>query len=172
MWIRILSAGALTAALAGCAAEPPSKVPVKDIHPLQALDNGNIGDEVRWGGPILSVEPKQDETCFHMLSFFLGGNGQPHLQNQPQGHFVACAKGYYDPGLYTRRVMTIVGTVGAPQTVKANNVEHKVATVEVQAMKLWPPPPTVVYYDPWFGPCCAPAMYGPALPSYGVYIVR
>jgi outer membrane lipoprotein len=169
MWVRLFASGALIVGLGGCAAQPPSKVPVKDITPLQALENGNAGDQVRWGGPILAVEPKQDQTCFHMLSFFLGANGEPHLQNQPQGHFIACGKGYYEPAMYApRRLMTIVGPVGPPQTVKANNVEHKVATVEIEATKLWPPPVTVVYYDPWYGPCCAPIGYGPGYP-YGTF---
>ena len=48
MWMRLLASGALIAGLAGCAAQPPSKVPVKDITPLQALENGNAGDQVRW----------------------------------------------------------------------------------------------------------------------------
>ena len=78
---------ALVVALAGCAAQPPSRGPVKDITPLQALEKDAVGDQVRWGGPILTVEPKQDKTCFRMLSFFLGGHGEPHLQNQHQGHW-------------------------------------------------------------------------------------
>jgi starvation-inducible outer membrane lipoprotein len=61
MWVRLFASGALIVGLAGCAAQPPSKVPVKDITPLQALENGNAGDQVRWGGPILAVEPKQGE---------------------------------------------------------------------------------------------------------------
>ena len=167
MWIRLFWAGAFTAALAGCAAEPPSKVAVKNITPDQALQTSAVGDEVRWGGPILSVDPKEDKTCFRMLSFFLGANGEPHLQNQPQGHFLACAKGYYDPAIYApRRTMTVVGTVGPPLTVKVNNVEHQVATVDVQAVKLWPAPPAmIIYTDPWYGPCCAP--YAPYPYPYG-----
>jgi len=169
MSIRLFYVAALVVGLASCAAQPPSKVPVKDITPLQALENGNAGDQVRWGGPILAVEPKQDQTCFHMLSFFLAANGEPHLQNQPQGHFIACAKGYYDPTIYApRRVITVVGTVGSPRTVKVHDIERKVAAVDVQAVHLWPPPPFVAYYDPWYGPCCAPVSYGLGYP-YGIY---
>jgi outer membrane lipoprotein len=160
---------AFIAILAGCAAQPPSKGRVKDITPQQAVERNSTGDEVRWGGPILSVAPKQGETCFRMLSYFLGANGQPHLQDQPQGHFLACVKGYYDPVVYApRRLMTVVGTVGPSQTVKVDDVEHQVATVEVQAVKLWPAPPTVVIYsDPWYGPCCGP--YAPGYPVYAPY---
>jgi outer membrane lipoprotein len=158
---------ALLTALAGCAAQPPSKGPIKDITPLQAIETNSTGDEVRWGGPILSIAPKQGETCFRMLSYFLGSNGEPHLQDQPRGHFLACAKGHYDPAVYApRRLMTFVGTVGPAQTVNVDNVEHKVATVDVQAVKLWPAPPraAVIYTDPWYGPCC-----GPYIPGYPVY---
>jgi outer membrane lipoprotein len=168
MSIRLATAVAIGAALAGCA-QPPSKGTVKNITPQQAVESNSVGDEVRWGGPILSVAPKQGETCFRMLSFFLGGNGEPHAQNQPQGHFLACAKGYYDPAIYApRRLMTVVGTVGPTQTVKVDNVEHKVATVDVQAVKLWPAPrpqAVVIYSDPWYGPCC-----GPYMPGYPVYV--
>jgi outer membrane lipoprotein len=170
--IRLSCVGALVVALGGCAAEPPSKGPVKDITPLQALEKDTVGDQVRWGGPILTVEPKQDKTCFRMLSFFLGANGEPHLQNQPQGHFLACAKGYYDSAIYApRRTMTVVGTLGPPLTVKVNGVEHQVATVNVEAVKLWPAPPpraVVIYTDPWYGPCCAPYAAYP-YPYGGVY---
>jgi starvation-inducible outer membrane lipoprotein len=80
MSIRLATAVAIGAALAGCA-QPPSKGTVKNITPQQAVESNSVGDEVRWGGPILSVAPKQGETCFRMLSFFLGGNGEPHVQN-------------------------------------------------------------------------------------------
>ena len=174
MWIRLVWAGALTAALAGCAAEPPAKGPVKSITPEQALEKSAVGDQVRWGGPILSVDPQQDKTCFRMLSFFLGANGEPHLQNQPQGHFLACAKGYYDPAIYApRRTMTVVGIVGQPQTVEVRNVAHQVATLEVEAVKLWPAPPTVIMYgDPWYGPCCAPFAPYPYPYGGGFYVYR
>lgn len=174
MWIRLFTTGTLVAALAGCAAQPPSKVPVKKITPVQALETDNMGAEVRWGGSILSVEPKQTQTCFKMLSFSLGGDGSPHLQNQPLGRFLACAQGYYDPAIYSpRRTMTVVGTVGPPQTVKLNNMDQQVAVVNVQAVKLWPAPPArtvVIYSDPWYDPCCAP--YGAeAAPYGGLYYV-
>jgi outer membrane lipoprotein len=167
--IRLANAVAIVGALMACA-QPPSKGPVKNITPLQAIETNSAGDEVRWGGPILSIAPKQEETCFRMLSYFLGSNGEPHVQDQPQGHFLACAKGYYDPAVYApRRLMTVVGTLGTTQTVKVDNVEHKVATVEVQAVKLWPPPPraVVIYSDPWYGPCCGP--YAPGYPVYAPY---
>jgi len=162
-WANVV---AVLVTLAGCAAQPPSKGPVRNITPLQAIESNSTGDQVRWGGPILSVAPSQGETCFRMLSYFLGSNGEPHLQNQPQGHFLACAKGYYDPVLYSpRRLMTVVGIVGPTQTVKVNDIEHQVAKVEVEAVKLWPAPrPVVIYSDPWYGPCC-----GPYLPGYPIY---
>lgn len=28
---------------------------------------------------------------------------------------------------------------------------------------------TVVYYDPWYGPCCAPVAFGPGYPYGGFY---
>ena len=161
---------ALMTTLAGCA-EPHAKGKVKDITPQQAIETKSVGDQVRWGGPILSVAPKQGETCFRMLSYFLGSNGEPHLQDQPQGHFLACAKGYYDPAVYApRRIMTVVGIVGPSQTVKVeNNVEHEIATLDVEAVKLWPPPPqaVIIYNDPWYGPCCGP--YMPGYPIYAPY---
>jgi outer membrane lipoprotein len=158
---------ALMATLAGCAAQPPAKGPLKDITPAQAIQTNSTGEQVRWGGPILSIAPNQGETCFRMLSYFLGSNGEPHLQDQPKGHFLACAKGYYDPAVYApRRLMTVVGIVGATQTVTVNDIEHQVVKVDVEAVKLWPAPPTVVIYsDPWYGPCC-----GPYAPGYPVYV--
>jgi len=170
MWIRAFGVGASVAALAGCAAQPPSKVPVKKITPAQALEKDSLGAEVRWGGPILSVEPKQTETCFKMLSYFLGSDGSPHLQNQPQGRFLACAQGYYDPAVYApRRTMTVVGTVAPAQTIKVHKVDQQVPVVDVQAVKLWPVPPartTDIYSDPWYN-----VDGGEALPYGGLYYV-
>lgn len=34
--------------------------------------------------------------------------------------------------------MTVVGKLGPPLTVKVNGAEHQVATVNVEAVKLWP----------------------------------
>jgi len=69
--IRLANAVAIVGALVACA-QPPSKGPVKNITPLQAIETNSAGDEVRWGGPILSIAPKQEETCFRMLTTFWG----------------------------------------------------------------------------------------------------
>jgi hypothetical protein len=51
MWIRLFNASALITALAGCAAQPPSKVPVKNITPLQAVEKDSVGDECAGADP-------------------------------------------------------------------------------------------------------------------------
>jgi outer membrane lipoprotein len=117
------------------------------------------GSQVRWGGTILRVETKQHETCFQVLAFALRDDGAPDVSDAPEGRFVACAEGFYEPAVYRpERRITVVGVIGAPTSIKVGDYETQVPTVTVGRIKLWPrrPPVMTFYGEPWPGAWAAP----------------
>ena len=53
------------AALSACATAPiPLKGECSTLTPSASLQGDHPGERVRWGGEIISVEPRESETCF------------------------------------------------------------------------------------------------------------
>ena len=80
MNLRLLAVAALTSALlAACASQPkPLHGEFSPITPREATDRDSTGAVVRWGGRIVQVEPKEDRTCFEMISTRLNAYGRPY----------------------------------------------------------------------------------------------
>jgi outer membrane lipoprotein len=151
-------------ALSGCAIVP-TPIAGKDfaaVTPQQATAQNAHGTRVRWGGEIIKVEPKSDETCFEVLSRSLYADARPNRRDESDGRFIACGHGFYDPEVYKKgRDLTITGAVGGTEQRLVGQHEYTYARVDADGVYLWPkrvyPQP---YYDPW-GPSFYDPFWGP-----------
>lgn len=154
---------AFVAGLAGCVRPP---VPLRGMYePLTVGDvqaNASTGSRVRWGGSIVAVTPRADETCLEIVSHPLDGGARPLETDDTEGRFIACAPGFYDPAVYEKgREVTVVGTITGAIDGKIGERPYRFPRVDALHVHLWPKrEPTVVYrpaYDPfwypyWWGP--------------------
>jgi len=160
---NLLPALALAAVLVGCATVPQ---PIAGDHfsavtPQQAVSQNASGQQVRWGGEIINVEPRADATCFEVLSRELYADARPsNHRDRSDGRFIACSKGFYDPAVYTKgRDLTITGSLNGIEQHKVGQYDYTFPQVAAEQVYLWPqraqydgyysPNP---YYDPFWGP--------------------
>lgn len=127
--------------LAGCAVapKPESKAPVSGITPDAAREGGQIGERVRWGGVIVEVTPRQNETCFEISSRPLDDSGRPLDTDENFGRFIACSKEFYDPAVYVpKREVSVVGALTGPVDGKVGERDYRFPKVQVDDIYLWP----------------------------------
>ena len=135
------------ALISGCAAAPPTSVPV---------GGGTVPVErasprpVEWGGQIVAVENRRDVTELEILAYPLDGDGRPDTSAPSLGRFVAVRPGFLDPADYAPgRLVTARGSLGPARTGTVGGAELRLATLKAESLRLWsrePPPPRVVPY--------------------------
>ena len=153
------------ALLAGCATIPAPLAGNDFVvtTPQQVVASSATGQRVRWGGEIIKVEPRSDQTCFEILSRELYADARPNRRDKSDGRFIACKQGFDDPELYpTGRDVTVVGSVNGTARHKVGEFAYTFAKVDANEVYLWPKraeyPPG--YYDPFWGPCWGDPFWG------------
>lgn len=155
MTLRVaLLAIAAAALLSACVTAPtPLQGSFAAITPQEAVDRDATGQLVRWGGRIVSVEPRPNSTCFEMLSIPLSEVGRPTTgRDVTGGRFIACRTGFYDPAVFeANREVTFTGRVGGYETRKIGGYDYRFPRVDAEVVYLWPVRERVdvVYADPW-----------------------
>ena len=91
-------------ALAACATQPrPLQGEFNPITPRDAAQQESTGAVVRWGGRIVQVEPRENRTCFEIISTRLTASGRPYwAEDDTGGRFIACRDGFYDPAIFEK----------------------------------------------------------------------
>jgi len=162
--IRLVVLALLTGALGACATVPtPLQGQFAPVTPRDAAANGDQSAAVRWGGEIINVEPRADETCFEVLSRDLWDDARPKRRDHSDGRFIACSKGFYDPAAYPRgRELTVTGSLSGSERHKVGEYDYTYARVVADQVYLWPKRETPTGYpysafgpwpyDPFWGP--------------------
>jgi len=133
--------------------------PSVDIQPQQALSNSNdfTNYPVRWGGKIINVENKADETKIQILAYPLNYYGRPQLNQSPSGRFLSVSKQFLDPAIYTKdSEITIAGSL---QGTLEKTIGEKTITVPIVTIDyhhIWPRQQQQNYYreynyNPYYG---------------------
>ncbi len=151
---RLAGVAALALALGACATIPaPLQGQFSPVTPRDAAAAGS-GEAVRWGGEIINVDPRANETCFEILARELDASARPVQRDPSAGRFIACRNGFYDPEEFKRgREITVVGRLDGSERGKVGEFDYTYPRVAADAIYLWPKRPMYVatpyYYDPW-----------------------
>ena len=160
----VVSLLALIGVALGCAVPPPELAggPFPEIGIADARRDEALGTRVRWGGTIVRVEPRRDETCFEIVRRPLGAQARPHATDDTDGRFLACAPGFYDPAIYAEnREVTVIGTLRRPIVRNIGDYEYVYPRLEAESVYLWPErEPYPVYRDPYYDPFWSPFWFG------------
>ena len=128
-------------ALAACATQPlPLRGQYAPITPHEAAAHDSVGAVVRWGGRVVEVEPKPNETCFEMISTRLTSTGRPWWgSDDSNGRFIACRAGFYDPAVFeVNREVTFSGTVSGYDTRRIGEYDYRFPRIAADVVYLWP----------------------------------
>ncbi len=173
---RRLPALILTALLLGaCASHVPETIrtaPDREIsiRAVQHAPQRYLGDQVRWGGDIITIENRADETWVEVLARPLGYAGEPDSSANSSGRFLARFSDFLDPAIYTpERKITVRGRLERTLVRPIGEHPYRFPLVQVETHHLWPKPPEgdALWNDPWYlYPYGYDPFYGPYPPYY------
>ena len=129
--------------LVGCASQIPELIklsPDPDPEYLQVKGNYDtfLGQYVRWGGKIISVENRKDSTWIEILASPLNSFGLPGSNSDYEGRFIARIDGFLDPELYGKdRYLTIFGSIDSELVQKIDEHPYSYPLVRVEEYYLW-----------------------------------
>ncbi len=156
--------------LGGCASNVPMTIqnkPVPNISYSQVKDNisSNVGQTVRWGGKIISVENREQSTWVEILATRLKSFGRPGSQDKYQGRFIARIDGFLDPEYYAKdKQLTVYGQIEDELTKKIDEHAYQYPVIAVNEYYLWPDYRR--YRHPYYYPYFYPYRHQPYYPYY------
>ncbi len=164
--LSLLIAGLL---LTACASNVPQEISARTNTPSVAEVRSNpqqfTGSQVRWGGTIVSVTNRQQDSVVEIVARDLGRSGRPLEQDSSPGRFLAQVDGFLDPAIYAKgREMTVSGTLTGAEQGKIGEHAYNFPLVSVTSHYLWEKhvEQPARYYDPfWYDPWYRPYYYDP-----------
>lgn len=129
--------------LSGCSHIPETirHAPSHDIH-LQDTKNNfskHQNQMVRWGGTLIDVVNKENETTLQILAFPLNYKGRPDLSAAAQGRFLVKTNEFLDPAVYTTgSELTVTGRLVDENNRKVGQKVLQLPVIELQQIYLWP----------------------------------
>ena len=163
--------------LTGCASDIPEEIKTAPQNSptvsMARADSGRFsGDPVRWGGVIVNVKNKRDETWIEIVARDLDSSGRPTDGDFSPGRFIAALPEFLDPTVYAKdRQITVSGILdGAIDQLIGQHI-YSYPKVRADSHVLWKPNPRnhgynygYPYpgygYDPYFGPGYGSYMWG------------
>lgn len=173
---RIAALTLITLLLGACATIPgPLEGKYSPVTPNQARQRIGIGEQVRWGGSIVSVKPLEQRTCIEILGNELNESARPYGEDFGQGRFIACKAGFLDPAHFEKeQEVTVIGRITGVDTRLIGEYEYQYPVLDTQVLYIWPERDESrryayryhpFLYDPFFWPY---AIYRP----YWGYLLR
>ncbi len=140
--------------LAGCATTPPAirHAPSADLQLQEARDNidAHRGRPVRWGGSIVSVENKDNETWIEVLELKLSRSGEPKRYSPSAGRFLIRVSRFLDPAIYAKgRQITVAGVLEGDVERSIGKQPYSFPVVKAEEHYLWAPYRRYSY-DPYY----------------------
>ncbi|MGH9895355.1 MAG: Slp family lipoprotein [bacterium] len=109
------------------------------------------GVRVRWGGTIVSVKNRENDTLIEILGKALGSDGEPVAADDTLGRFMVRVEGFLDPAIYRpNRDVTVYGRLEKPTERTVGERPYTFPVVQSQTLHLWPDKPD--YYRRDGGP--------------------
>lgn len=168
--IAVLSGCTTTQEPVPIPAAPPNNPSLAQVH-AQPGEYRGLG--VRWGGTIIEVENREQETVLLIMGRPLDDEGEPQIEGTSQGRFMAKINGFLDPVVYSPgRLVTVAGTVTGAESRKIGSYSYRYPVVAVEDYYLWPQPRQMVRYSTcynrfWYGSPFYPwYRFGYGWPSY------
>lgn len=125
--------------LAGCATSQPGRTAdTSTISSVKAQPEQHQDEDIVWGGTVVGVENRTDETWIEIVGRPLHDSGVPDLGHDSNGRFLAIVPGFLDPVDYSNgRAITVTGTVDGSETRKIEEADYDYPVVAVADHQLW-----------------------------------
>ena len=137
---------------------PPENNP--DFQQVQTNIEKYQSRKVRWGGSIVDIINRKNESQLSIVAFPLTDNGKPILDKNSHGRFIAISENFLEPTVYNKdRQITVVGSILGLETRDIGEFPYKHILIKMDHHYLWPVesrnnypdyPPDFWWYDPWY----------------------
>ncbi len=127
----------ILALLTGCATvapAPQSEPPRVTAQVSEVIEQPELylNEDIVWGGTVLSVDNRSDETWIEVIQRPLNRNGVPDLSKRSNGRFLAVVPGFLDPLDYVNgRSITVNGIVDGKETRKISEADYTYPVIAV-----------------------------------------
>ena len=154
----------LAGALGACVTVPaPLQGQFAPVTPRDAAASSGQAAAVRWGGEIINVDPRADQTCFEILARELDAIGASGLARSEPGTFPCLPQRLLRSGRIQAGPRHHDRRPAERQRAAAKSAtfDYTYPRVAADAVYLWPKRTyyaAIPYYDPWYGPWWG---YGP-----------
>jgi outer membrane lipoprotein len=134
----------ITILLSACSTLPSTiqAVPEGNLQLRKLVDsetNNYIGEQVRWGGSIVSVSMENGRSILEIKHFPLMRQGFPLSNLYSQGKFIAESNEVFDPDVYLEGLLiTFSGTITSERTSNAEARYKYMPHIEIIDARLWP----------------------------------
>lgn len=140
--------------LSGCATVPPaiSEAPPDDVQLVEVLRDGVSeyeGTAVRWGGTVMSVTVRAQETWLEILERKLSAGGEPQRGSASDGRFLAVLPGTDESAYDLGRDVTVSGVVEGAFEGSIGRRSYTFPVVRVETSYVWEPD-YYAYYPPGY----------------------
>ena len=135
---------AFVAILSGCATTPSGQqIGTTDstvkVSSVRQQPEHYQNAEVIWGGSVIGIDNRAEETWIEIIDRPLRRSGIPDLREKSNGRFFAIVPGFLDPLDYSDgQSITISGTVTGSETRKISEADYNYPKVAVVDHQLWP----------------------------------
>lgn len=100
------------------------------------------GVPVRWGGTIVSIKNRENDTLIEILGKALESDGEPVAADDILGRFMVRVEGFLDPAIYRPgRDVTVYGSLEKPIERPVGERPYTFPVVQSQTLYLWPDEP-------------------------------
>jgi len=121
-----------------CAAAPAAQARQTPISWSNVLAGHAQGSTVLWGGQLVKVSYRNNNTCMLIQVHPLGRGAVPNMKAGSPGYFIACKPGKSDPyQVYAGRRLTIDGSVMGTSEQALNGQPYTYPVVAIDQVHLW-----------------------------------
>jgi len=127
------------------AGSPPLSEARENVRAFEGLP-------VRWGGTIVSIKNRENDTLIEILGKELGSDGEPVAADDSLGRFMVRVEGFLDPAIYRpSRDVTVYGSLENPIERALGDRPYTFPVVQSQTLYLWPDQPDYYRRGPNIG---------------------
>lgn len=113
------------------------------------VQEGSTGTQVYWGGQIVKTKNLDNRTLVEVLAFPLNAEGQPPVDQAPQGPYIVEKAGFLEPREYARnRLLEVRGVHQGFTDGKVDDAAYDYPVVVGQSLKLWDGEPAPISGQP------------------------
>lgn len=113
------------------------------------------GQEVRFGGTVVNVINKDNETLLELAVLPLDENAKPEINKQYEGRVIAKSNNFLDPVNFRNKLVTILGTLTGSKNGTIGKTPYNFVTMNINGYQIWHLSESIQPISEWdygFGP--------------------